>query len=115
MVVMLSLTTGCATMRGYFTDRGRDACDTITLSVEGTGLNASAQVLFLGTGLGRAKGSGLGLRSGLVGKYEFDEVGIILGGMKSLAPHGADDNRGKGYGSMAYQLIVLLPKNWTRC
>lgn len=107
MVVMLSLTTGCATTQGYFTDRGRDACDTVTLSVEETGVSASAQVLFWGTGLGRAKGSGFGLRSGIVGNYDFDEFGIILGGKKSLALHGADDNRGKGYGSMAYQLIPI--------
>lgn len=85
--------TGCA----YLHDRGRDACDMVTVSVEETGVNASIQFLTASTGLGTARGKGVGLRSGALGIYEFSEINLGLTGEKTLNPNERDQDREKGY------------------
>lgn len=95
-ILILSLLpcfSGCA----YLHDRGRDACDMVTLSVEATGLNASVQMGPAVLGAGLAHGKGVGLRSGAMGAYEFGEVNLGIFGGKYLVPGERDLDREKGY------------------
>ncbi len=91
--LLLPCLGGCA----YLHDRGRDACDMVTLAVEAKTLNASVQISKGVCGFGLAHGPGAGLRSGAWGLYESGEINIVLGGFKSLVPSEADRARGKGY------------------
>jgi hypothetical protein len=50
VVAVAGVLTGCATTKEYFTDRGRDASDILTLSV-GRGVGAKARIGFVQTGL----------------------------------------------------------------
>lgn len=95
ILLLLPSFCGCA----YLHDRGRDACDMVTLSVEATGLNASLQVGPAVLGAGIASGKGFGLRSGAVGTYEFAEINLGIFGGKMLVPNDRDLDRDKGYGS----------------
>jgi predicted small secreted protein len=59
-----ALLTGCATTKGYFVDRGRDAADVFTATVGvGWGATARASVLHFGVG---GTADCVGLRSGQV-------------------------------------------------
>lgn len=100
--------TGCVSTMAYLTDRGRDACDIVTVSVETTGLNAGVEALGLGSGLGVAAGYGFGLRSGIVGSYGFTEANLVLGGGKDLEAFGTAVERSKGYENHTYLVIPFV-------
>jgi hypothetical protein len=108
VVVLVAGATGCVSTMAYLTDRGRDACDMITVSVETTGLNAGVEALGLGSGLGVAAGYGFGLRSGIVGSYGFTEANLVLGGSKNLEAFGAAVERSKGYENHTYLAIPFV-------
>jgi hypothetical protein len=93
LLLVLVSCDGCA----YLHDRGRDACDMITMSLEERGVNASAQAGPLVLGAGAAGGKGFGLRSGAMGTYEFVEINTLVWGTKLLSPHEGDLDRNKGY------------------
>ena len=85
--------SGCA----YLHDRGRDACDIVTVAVEDRTVNAAVQFGPLAAGVGRADGRGFGLRSGGVGVYDYSEANILCFGHREFQPRIADLDRGKGY------------------
>ena len=94
-IMLIPCLSGCA----YLHDRGRDACDMVTISAEATGMNASLQVGPAVLGAGVAVGKGFGLRSGAVGAYDFGEVNLAIFGAKILIPGESDIYRDKGYES----------------
>ena len=94
---LITLGTGCASTRGYFVDRRRDASDTVTLCVEEKGLNVAARVGPLTAGIGAQVGKGFGLRSGALGRYRQGELQTILTGSVLLEPSEFDKSRGKGF------------------
>lgn len=93
IVIFLPLLASCA----YLHDRGRDACDIVTVAGEAPAFNASVQVGKGVLGMGLAGGKGYGLRSGAMGCYETGEGNFILVGFKVLVPNKADLDRDKGY------------------
>ncbi len=92
-LLLCCLASGCS----YLHDRGRDACDMITLSAEQGGFNASIQVTEAVVGVGMSAGKGFGIRSGSIGTYEYFEGNMILFGGKVLLPNDLSKCRNKGY------------------
>ena len=90
---LLPCLSGCA----YLHDRGRDACDMVTLAAEAKTVNASFQVSKCILGFGLAHGPGVGLRSGTWGIFESGEINAVLSGFKLLVPSAGDQERHKGY------------------
>jgi hypothetical protein len=84
---------GCA----YLQDRGRDACDVITASVETGYANASVQIGAGALGIGITEGNGFGSRSGGLGAYDYAEFNLLFVGGKRFIPREEDLLRGKGY------------------
>lgn len=89
----LALLTGCA----YLHDRGRDACDMVTVAVEAPTVNAAIQLGPLPVGFGAADGKGFGLRSGGIGIYDTGELNILCLGSRTFVPRERDLERDKGY------------------
>lgn len=93
LLCLATLHSGCT----YLHDRGRDACDVVTVSVE-TGLaNAAVQIGSATIGVGSTSGMGIGLRSGALGVYHYTEGNLVLLSSKELIPDIYDEERGKGY------------------
>ena len=90
---LLPCLSGCA----YLHDRGRDACDMVTLAAEAQTVNVSFQVSKGVLGYGLAYGPGVGLRSGTWGIFQSSEINAVLFGFKTLAPSAGDQERHKGY------------------
>jgi hypothetical protein len=105
-ILLIPLMAGCA----YIHDRGRDACDMVTLAVEAPTANASIQVGKAVLGIGAGGGKGFGLRSGALGVYEAGEANILLTGVKYLVPNEDDRNREKGY-EYSYQWLPWRNEN----
>ena len=80
--LVISLTPGCVSTGGYFTDRGRDLIDVVTLGVEATSYGLAAQVGPVLGGAFSGDGKGFGIRSGIVGIYDSVETTSPFGGMK---------------------------------
>jgi hypothetical protein len=93
IVLMVSCLSGCA----YFHDRGRDACDMVTIAGEAPNVGVSLQLGNSAVGIGMGGGKGIGLRSGALGMYETAEFHLGLFGAKILEPDKTDFFRGKGY------------------
>ncbi len=91
--LLLPCLGGCA----YLHDRGRDACDMVTLAAEAQTVNVSFQVSKGVLGYGLAYGPGVGLRSGTWGIFQSSEINAVLFGFKMLAPSAGDQERHKGY------------------
>lgn len=85
---------GCA----YVEDRGRDAADMITVAAEFPSVGIAVSSAYVGFGVYGGDGHGVGLRSGALGAYDFEE-GIWCWAIwsKSLRPSESDQARGKGY------------------
>ena len=77
---LLCMLSSCA----YMKDRGRDATDIFTFAVEEKGLGVGIQAGPFLTGLGYAEGKGYGLRSGVAGRYKYEELNALLVGGKTL-------------------------------
>lgn len=109
LMLVAALATGCASTGGYLANRGRDFADIFTLGVELGGLNASAQVGPIATGLGFAKGKGWGLVQGNLGPYEFEEMNFVVVGSKLVALNPEADYAGYMIGYEWVRTLVLLP------
>lgn len=92
-ILLIPCLSGCA----YLHDRGRDACDMVTVAAEAPTLNASIQLGKSVLGIGAAGGKGVGLRSGSVGVYDTSEANLVLFGAKLFVPRERDLDRNKGY------------------
>lgn len=76
-------------------DRCRDLADIVTVSVETNAVGAALQAGPFLLGAYGGNGSGVGLRSGCIGSYDFAEEVILLSGKKMFAPN--SDREGKPY------------------
>ena len=89
--------SGCASTGTYFANRGRDAVDIFTLTVD-RGLGVAAQAGPLSTGVGFI-GDGVGLNCGGVGK--FTDCGdihfLVLGWNEFKSPKGSGRNKTRGH------------------
>ena len=87
IISYLSFTlTGCSSVGNYFSDRGRDALDIITITIgEGGGFNARASVVDIGQFLG---GDEVGLRSGniLAGNSEGLDLNTFINVLDRFDP-----------------------------
>ena len=92
-ILLIPCLSGCA----YLHDRGRDACDMVTVAAEVPAVNAAIQIGKPVLGVGVAGGKGVGLRSGTVGVYETSEANFVLFGEKIFVPKERDLYRKKGY------------------
>ena len=85
---------GCA----YVENRARDAADMVTIAGEVPAVGASASVGPLGVGLHAGTQYGFGLRSGVIGSYEFQEWTFPVTWFKTVEPSSElDRRRKKGY------------------
>lgn len=92
-VLTALLATGCASTHAYFSDRGRDAADIVSVSV-GTGIGAKARVSALSFGL-LYEGDVAGIRGGSAfaghpGDYCYD-VQFLTCCNEYFAPPGSED------------------------
>jgi len=110
VLILLPIITSCA----YMHDRGRDACDMVTLSGEALSVNAAVQIGPAVIGIGGVEGKGFGLRSGAVGIYRTEEDNHILGGSRTLVPNQQGRERDKGY-EYYYGWYPWGDKNSYRC
>jgi hypothetical protein len=88
MLLMLSvLASGCASTGAYFSDRGRDAADILTLTIE-QGVGVTAHAGPISTGLGMI-GGGRGLDGGTIANFDEGDIELqllILGGNGFCTP-----------------------------
>lgn len=78
------ISTGCASLKNYSVDRGHDLADIVTLAAEKDSLGVTLQVGPLITGVAKSDGQGIGLRSGHIGTYDFQDYAYFFGGRKSF-------------------------------
>ena len=77
VLLMLSvLASGCASTRAYFSDRGRDAADIFTLTIE-RGIGFTAHAGPISTGLGMI-GGGRGLDGGTIANFDEGDIELQL-------------------------------------
>ncbi len=115
--------TGCASTRGYFVDRGRDASDIVTFTV-GFGFGAKARVGPLSVGL-LANHDTLGFRSGCLvepssGFASLDMIdltytlfGVERAGLKCYADGRLTNDRFKAYEADTTFGISIVPSKGT--
>ncbi|MEW6743584.1 MAG: hypothetical protein AB1486_12580 [Planctomycetota bacterium] len=104
ILVACVLMLGAGSCR-YAEHRGRDLVDVVTLAAESSGTNLAVQCGPLVTGVGKARGTGFGLRSGAVGRYTFDERNLLVIGSRCFSP--SEELGGKRY-ELAYDHRGLL-------
>jgi len=100
VVLCCLVLVGCS----YCKDRSHDFKDMFTVSVEEGSYVVALQVLPLQLGYGAGSGRGWGLRSGVAGKYSYNEGNIAFFGNKSFMPD--EDPRRKGY-TVAWEWIPM--------
>lgn len=108
----LVMICGCASTKAYFSNRGNDAIDIVTLTGggEGIGVQGRAGPIHLGLLLerisGRTLGHEVGIRGGEVGKSsEANHVSILFFMDEDFEPAGGRGARGKWYHCVGAPLI----------
>lgn len=89
------LSTGCV----YLGHRAQDFSDIVTLAAETKNISCGVRLIFP-MGISVAKGKGVGLREGYIGKYEYKESVFVIppaGGIFELDFTPENDHRKKGY------------------